>query len=217
MLGPFCRPHDELSLNIILYQCWVQDWRCRDQDQAQKWKSRSFCTYLTTKIKIKTRKSGYQDWSWTQLSLVLFPSPSYPHMKPTRRVSFPAPVCKRSGCCSCTFWTTGTSTILELYVKFVCLFLSFFFSFSFSLFFVMICLTLKRLAYFGGWKVGGGANMPPFPYFWTFSGWTCIMYKKLRNFRTVPPGIRNLVSKCAGKLKRKLSLSVVVRALHVAE
>ena len=29
------------------------------------------------------------------------------------------------------------------------------------------------------------------------------MYKKLRNFRTVPPGITNLVSKCAGDLKEK--------------
>ena len=29
------------------------------------------------------------------------------------------------------------------------------------------------------------------------------MYKKLRNFRTVPPGVTNLVSKCAGNLKEK--------------
>ena len=33
-------------------------------------------------------------------------------------------------------------------------------------------------------------------------GPTC-MYKKLRNFRTVPPGVTNLVSKCAGNLKEK--------------
>ena len=29
------------------------------------------------------------------------------------------------------------------------------------------------------------------------------MYKKLSNFRTVPPGVTNLVSKCAGNLKEK--------------
>ena len=29
------------------------------------------------------------------------------------------------------------------------------------------------------------------------------MYKKLRNFRTVTPGVTNLVSKCAGNLKEK--------------
>ena len=29
------------------------------------------------------------------------------------------------------------------------------------------------------------------------------MYKKLRNFITVPPGVTNLVSKCAGNLKEK--------------
>ena len=33
-------------------------------------------------------------------------------------------------------------------------------------------------------------------------GPTC-MYKKLCNFRTVPPGVTNLVSKCAGNLKEK--------------
>ena len=33
-------------------------------------------------------------------------------------------------------------------------------------------------------------------------GPTC-MYKKLRNFRTVPLGVTNLVSKCAGNLKEK--------------
>ena len=33
-------------------------------------------------------------------------------------------------------------------------------------------------------------------------GPTC-MYKKLRKFRTVPPGVTNLVSKCAGNLKEK--------------
>ena len=38
--------------------------------------------------------------------------------------------------------------------------------------------------------------------FWAIFGPTC-MYKKLRNFRTVPPGITNLVSKCAGNLKEK--------------
>ena len=39
-------------------------------------------------------------------------------------------------------------------------------------------------------------------HFGAIFGPTC-MYKKLRNFRTVPPGITNLVSKCAGNLKEK--------------
>ena len=37
-------------------------------------------------------------------------------------------------------------------------------------------------------------------HFGAIFGPTC-MYKKLRNFRTVPPGVTNLVSKCAGNLK----------------
>ena len=36
--------------------------------------------------------------------------------------------------------------------------------------------------------------------FWAFFGPTC-MYKKLRNFGTVPPSVTNLVSKCAGNSK----------------
>ena len=39
-------------------------------------------------------------------------------------------------------------------------------------------------------------------HFGAIFGPTC-MYKKLRNFRTVPPGVTNLVSKCAGNLKEK--------------
>ena len=39
-------------------------------------------------------------------------------------------------------------------------------------------------------------------HFGAIFGPTC-MYKKLRNFRTVSPGVTNLVSKCAGKLERK--------------
>ena len=39
-------------------------------------------------------------------------------------------------------------------------------------------------------------------HFGAIFGPTC-MYKKLRNFRTVPPGGTNLVSKCAGNLKEK--------------
>ena len=38
--------------------------------------------------------------------------------------------------------------------------------------------------------------------FWSHFGLTC-MYKKLRNFRTIPPGVTNMVSKCAGNLKGK--------------
>ena len=41
-------------------------------------------------------------------------------------------------------------------------------------------------------------------HFRAIFGPTCIhLYKKLRNFRTVPPGVTNLVSKCAGNLKEK--------------
>ena len=39
-------------------------------------------------------------------------------------------------------------------------------------------------------------------HFGAIFGPTC-MYKKLRNFRTIPPGVTNLVSKCAGNLKEK--------------
>ena len=39
-------------------------------------------------------------------------------------------------------------------------------------------------------------------HFGAIFGPTC-MYKKLCNFRTVPPGVTNLVSKCAGNLKEK--------------
>ena len=39
-------------------------------------------------------------------------------------------------------------------------------------------------------------------HFGAIFGPTC-MYKKLRNFRTVPPGVTNLVSKSAGNLKEK--------------
>ena len=39
-------------------------------------------------------------------------------------------------------------------------------------------------------------------HFGAIFGPTC-MYIKLRNFRTVPPGVTNLVSKCAGNLKEK--------------
>ena len=39
-------------------------------------------------------------------------------------------------------------------------------------------------------------------HFGAIFGPTC-MYKKLRNFRTVPPGVTNLVSKCAGNSKEK--------------
>ena len=39
-------------------------------------------------------------------------------------------------------------------------------------------------------------------HFGAIFGPTC-MCKKLRNFRTVPPGVTNLVSKCAGNLKEK--------------
>ena len=36
--------------------------------------------------------------------------------------------------------------------------------------------------------------------FWAFFSPTC-MYKKLGNFGTIPPGVTNLVSKCAGNSK----------------
>ena len=39
-------------------------------------------------------------------------------------------------------------------------------------------------------------------HFGAIFGPTC-MYKKLCNFRTVPPGVTNLVSKCAGNSKEK--------------
>ena len=52
-------------------------------------------------------------------------------------------------------------------------------------------------------------------HFGAIFGPTC-MYKKLRKFRTVPPGVTNLVSKCAGNSKEK-SQSVAARALRVAE
>ena len=50
-------------------------------------------------------------------------------------------------------------------------------------------------------------------HFGAIFGPTC-MYKKLRNFRTIPPGDTNLVSKCAGNLKKK-GISVAARALIV--
>ena len=40
-------------------------------------------------------------------------------------------------------------------------------------------------------------------HFGAIFGQRAYMYKKLRNFRTVPPGVTNLVSKCAGNLKEK--------------
>ena len=44
------------------------------------------------------------------------------------------------------------------------------------------------------------------------------MYKKLRNFGTVPPGVTNLVSKCVGNLKENChKVDIVARALRVAE
>ena len=46
------------------------------------------------------------------------------------------------------------------------------------------------------------ASTPPPPPPRAIFGPTC-MYKKLRNFRTVPPRVTNLVSKCAGNLKEK--------------
>ena len=49
-----------------MWQCWVRDQRCWDQDQARRWKSHRLCTMLKTKIKTKTRKSQDQDRSWTQ-------------------------------------------------------------------------------------------------------------------------------------------------------
>ena len=42
--------------------------------------------------------------------------------------------------------------------------------------------------------------------FWShFRSRQVALYKKLRNFRTVPPGVTNLVLKCAGNLKVKKS------------